>query len=250
MTKVLLGGLCVVAAGMAAAGQGAAPLDWQVHDTEHFEVAYARTLEVDVEVWGREFERAYEQVSADLGYELRFTPMVVLFGTRQERDRIMTAGLMLPAREHILVPLDPPQEQVTTAFLHDLTHTFQFEMLPRQVLNDLPLWFTEGLAEHERGAWDAADLMVLHDFVRAGSLPRVSALAPLGVPEDPALSRSLGHAVFDFVAARWGKTGLRAFLFSLRDRPVTLQTLYEKAFNVGPAEFDRAFEAYLKERFR
>ena len=225
------------------------PVDWQIHDTEHFEIAYAKTLEVDLDRIGRTVEGVYQQVSADLGYDLPFTPMVVLFTGGDERNRVVAAGGLLPTREHILVTLDVPDDRLAGNFAHDLTHTFQFDILPRSVQTHLPLWFTEGLAEHERGVWEPGDLAILTEAVRRQAVPRISPLAPLGVPEDLVLSRSLGHAAFDFVVSRWGKKGLRALVFSLRDRPVTLQTVYAAAFDLSPDEFDRGFEEYLTAQF-
>lgn len=223
-------------------------VDWQFHDTDHFEIVYPRGLDADVERLGRDFERVYEQVSSDLGHDLPFTPMLVLFATRGELERITTSGLLLPAREHITLSLDGPHDRLTGALAHELGHTFLFDLLPRSVVNDLPLWFSEGLAEHERGVWDETDLATLGEIARGKSVPRISGLAPLGLPEDPVLNRTLGHAAFDFVAARWGKRGVRTYVFSLRER-ATLEHVYRTAFGLTPGEFDRGFETYLKERF-
>ena len=241
----------IAAAAAPLAAQGVPqPVDWQIHDTEHFEIAYAKALEMDLDRIGDVVEGVYQQVSADLGHALPYTPMVVLFTDGAERRRLVSGGQLLPTREHILVTLDVPDDRLAGDFAHDLTHTFQFDILPRAVLNDLPLWFTEGLAEHQRGVWEPGDVAVLSEAVRKQAVPRISPLAPLGVPEDPALSRSLGHAAFDFVVARWGKKGLRDFVFALRDSPKALQTIYAAAFEVSPDEFDRRFEEYLRDRFR
>ena len=252
MTAPLLLRLSItVASAVLPASQGVlAPIDWQIHDTEHFEIAYPKTLDVDLDRVGRAVELAYQEVSADLGHDLPFTPMVVLFAERGERDRITASGRLLPAREHILLTLDMRDELFDRDFVHELTHTFQFDILPRSVVNDLPLWFTEGLAEHERGVWEPRDLLVLSEMVQTKAVPRISPLTPLSLPENPALNRSLGHATFDFIVSRWGKQGMRDFVFSLREDPVTLQEIYATAFGLSPDDFDRSFEKYLTERFR
>jgi hypothetical protein len=238
------GGLDAIASAQAVSGA----IDWQFHDTDHFEVVYARGVDVDLDRLGPDIERVYRQVSSDLGHELPFTPMLVLFSTRSELDRVTRSGLLLPAREHIALSLDGPWEGFTGELAHQLTHTVLFDMLPRAVVNDLPLWFSEGVAEHERGVWEEGDLDPLREVARKGPVPRISSLAPISLPEDPLFSRVLGHAAFDFIASRWGKQGVREYLAALRQR-VTIEGVYRKAFGITPDEFDRDFSEYLRKRF-
>ncbi len=50
---------------------------------------------------------------------------------------------------------------------------------------------------------------------------------------------------------KWGKEGLRQFLFSLRKSAVGGgESAYKEALKVEPDEFDDLFERYLMERFR
>jgi hypothetical protein len=174
--------------------------------------------------------------------------MLVLFATRDDLNRPTRSGLLPPAREHITLSLDRPGDLLAGALAHELAHTFLFDLLPRVVVNDLPLWFSEGLAEHERGVWDGSDLVPLREIAQGKGVPRLSALAPLSLPEDPLVNRALGHAAFDFIASRWGKQGLRAYLSTLRQRPSS-ERLYRTAFDITPDEFDRGFEEYLRQRF-
>jgi hypothetical protein len=62
---------------------------------------------------------------------------------------------------------------------------------------------------------------------------------------------NLGHAVFEFIEARWGKEGLRQYLFSLRKSVIGGgEDAYEEAFKMKADDFDQAFEKYLKDRFK
>ena len=62
---------------------------------------------------------------------------------------------------------------------------------------------------------------------------------------------NLGHAVFEFIESRWGKEGLRQFLFSLRKSVIGGgEDAYEEALRLKPEEFDQQFEKYLKDRFK
>src|SRR5712691_10500515 len=62
---------------------------------------------------------------------------------------------------------------------------------------------------------------------------------------------NLGHAVFEFIEAKFGKEGIRQFLFSWRKSVIGGgEDAYEDALRMKKDEFDQAFERYLKDRFK
>ena len=68
---------------------------------------------------------------------------------------------------------------------------------------------------------------------------------------NPRLIYNLGHACYEFIESRWGKEGVRQFLFALRKSVIGGgDDAYEEAFKIKGDEFDQQFERYLKERFK
>ena len=64
------------------------------------------------------------------------------------------------------------------------------------------------------------------------------------------LPYNLGHAAFDFIQFEYGKAGIRRFLVALRANLVDGgRDPYETAFGTTVADFQHAFEGYLKDRF-
>ena len=115
----------------------------------------------------------------------------------------------------------------------------------------MPLWVNEGLSDYERGAWEPIDLMTIRDAAVADIVPRMSDLEGYGNFNNPRLIYNLGHAVFEFIEARWGKEGIRQFMFGLRKSVIGGgATAYEEAFQLSPLDFDQQFERYLKDRFK
>jgi hypothetical protein len=98
----------------------------------------------------------------------------------------------------------------------------------------------EGLAEHHRGLWDAADYRQMHDDVAAGQFRALDGL--------PSSQRRWGHALFDFVAAKYGADGVRRFLFVLRTRPEPANAI-PVAFALPFDDFREAFHGYVAARF-
>ena len=106
----------------------------------------------------------------------------------------------------------------------------------------------KGWPSTERGTWDPNDLVVLRNAVRSNAVPAMSRLQ--GVDGSaPRLVPSLGHAAFDFVESRAGKDGVRQFLFALRKTADTGADPFQAALQMDRDAFDRAFEAYLRQRF-
>ena len=68
---------------------------------------------------------------------------------------------------------------------------------------------------------------------------------------NPRVVYDLGHAAFEFIEARWGKEGIRQYLFSLRKSVIGGgEAAYEEALRVTADEFDQQFEKYMKDRFK
>ena len=68
---------------------------------------------------------------------------------------------------------------------------------------------------------------------------------------DGRLPYNLGHAAFEFIESRWGKEGIRQFLFALRKNVIGGgESAYEEAFKLKAEEFDEQFDKYLKDRFK
>ena len=107
----------------------------------------------------------------------------------------------------------------------------------------------EGLAEYERPAWDQDDLVDLRTAVRANAIPALSARRGEENSRDARQIAALGHAAFDFIESRWGKPGVRQFLFALRQSARSGADPFDSALQIKRDEFDRAFEQYLRERF-
>ena len=152
----------------------------------------------------------------------------------------------------MVLPLDDPPDRLYGLIVHELTHQFEFDIIPQSLIRQtVPLWVNEGLSDYERGAWTPLDLMMVRDAAVADVVPRMSQLQGYGGGNSPRLIYNLGHALFEFIEAKWGKEGIRSFIFALRKSVIGGgEDAYEEAFQMKPDEFDQAFDRYLKDRFR
>jgi hypothetical protein len=153
----------------------------------------------------------------------------------------------------MVLPIDEPSDQLYGLIVHELTHQFEFDIIPQSLIRrSVPLWVNEGLSEYERGQWTPIDLMMVRDAAVADVVPKMSETEAYGNGNSPRLvPYNLGHAVFEFIEAKFGKEGIRQFMFALRKSVIGGgEDAYEEALRMKKDEFDQAFERYLKDRFK
>jgi WD40 repeat protein len=235
--------------------------DWYTYKTDHFEIYYYPEVEKHLERVAAYAESAYQKISADLKHDLAFKVALILFKTHSEFEQQNVipgaaqegvGAFAEPTRYRIVLPLDDPPDRLYGLIVHELTHQFEFDIIPTSLIRrNMPLWVNEGLSDYERGEWTPIDLMFVRDAAVADIIPKMTELEGYGSSGNPRLIYNLGHAVFEFIESRWGKEGIRQFLFSLRKSVIGGgEDAYEEALNLKPEEFDQQFEKYLKDRFK
>jgi hypothetical protein len=238
-----------------------AKFNWQEYTTDHFVIYYYPEIQQHLERIAGYAESAYQQVSADLKHDLAFKVPLIFFKTHAdfEQQNVIpgaaqegVAAFAEPTRNRMLLPLDEPPDLLYRTITHELTHIFEFDIIPQSLIRrEEPLWINEGLSDYEAGYWAPIDLATVRDAAVADIVPKMSNLEGYGNFSNPRLIYNLGHAAFEFMESRWGKEGIRQFLFSLRKSVIGGgDSAYDEAFKMKADEFDQAFEKYLKDRFK
>ena len=235
--------------------------DWHIYTTDHFEIYYYPELEQHLERVASYAESAYEKISADLQHDLAEKVPLVLFKTHSEfqQQNIIPSdipeGVLAFAesqRGRMVLPIDEPSDQLYRLITHELTHRFEFDIIPRSLIRrSVPLWVDEGLADYMAGDWRPLDLMLLRDLAVADIVPKMSEFEQYGGFSSPRLVYNLGHAAFEFIESRWGKEGIRQYLFALRKNVIGGGgDPYDDALRLTAEEFDQEFDKYIKDRFK
>jgi hypothetical protein len=235
--------------------------NWQIYTTDHFEIYYYPEVERHLERIAAYAESAYQQISADLKHDLAIKVPLVIFKTHSEFEQQNVspeeisegvAAFAEPQRDRMVLPIDEPPDRLYGLIVHELTHIFEFDIIPRSLIRrSVPLWVDEGLSDYMRAAWEPLDLMFVRDAAVADIIPKMSEMEGYGTFNNPRLVYDLGHAAFEFIESRWGKEGIRQFLFSLRKSVIGGgDSAYEEAFRLKAEDFDEQFEKYIKDRFK
>ena len=235
--------------------------NWFIYQTEHFEIYYYPDIEKHLERVAGYAESAYQQISAELKHDLPAKVPMILFKTHSEFEQQNVApgaaqegvGAFVESnRDRMVLPIDDPPDRLYGLIVHELTHSFQNNIIPQGLIRrGVPLWVMEGMSDYMRGDWVPVDLMTVRDAAVSDRVPKMSQLEGYGEAGPGRSIYNLGHAVFEFIEAKFGKEGVRGFVFALRKSVIGGgDDAYQEAFQMSPAEFDREFDRYLKERFK
>ena len=232
--------------------------EWYVYKTDHFDIYYYPALEEHLQKVTEFAESAYQWISAELKHDLANRVPMILFKTQSEFQSNRIAGIEMPEgvlafaepeRNRMVLPIDEPKDQLYRLITHELTHVFEFDIIPRGLMgSSAPLWVDEGLANYMAGYWNVLDLMQVRDAALSDNIPKMSRFD--AQPLSGRLPYAMGHAAFEFIEAKWGKEGVRQFLFALRKSILSPGDAYREALKLDAEDFDDQFDRYLKERFK
>ena len=234
--------------------------DWHIYTTDHFDIYYYPELEEHLERVASYAESAYQQLSADLRHDLAFVVPLVLFKTHSEfeQQNIIpgaspegVGAFAEPQRDRIVLPIDEPPDGLYRLITHELTHIFEFDIIPRSMIRrNVPLWVDEGLADYMAGVWRPLDMMQVRDVAVSDTVPDMTEFEQYGGFASGRVVYNLGHAVFEYIEDRWGQEGIRQFLLSLRRGALGGGVdVYDEAFDISAEDFDDGFKQYLDDRF-
>ncbi|MCC7179513.1 MAG: hypothetical protein IT177_14120, partial [Acidobacteria bacterium] len=230
--------------------------DWHIYQTDHFEIYYYPEVEQHLERIAGYAESAYQHVSSELKHDLAFKVPLILFTTSAEfwQQNVIpgaaqegVGAFAEPSRSRIVMPIDEPSDLLYRLITHELTHIFQFDIIPTGLIRrNMPLWTMEGMSDYMTGYWRPLDLMTVRDAAVSDIIPKMSEMQDYGGFSNPRLIYNLGHAAFEFMEARWGKEGVRQYIFALRRSVIGgSDDAYEEAFQMSAEEWDQQFDRYM-----
>ncbi|MBI4502379.1 MAG: PD40 domain-containing protein [Gemmatimonadetes bacterium] len=192
-------------------------LDFQVIETEHFEVHYYQGMRDAAVDAARMAERAYARLSRILNHQYRERQPIILFASHTEFQQNNVTeidegvgGVTDPFRHRVMLPFTGAYKDFEHVLMHEMVHQFQFDIfargrigagLQRLAMVQPPLWFMEGMAEYlSLGPIDASTTMWLRNGALEGELPTIEELT-----FDPRVfPYRYGHALLAYIGERWG----------------------------------------------
>ncbi len=201
--------------------------DFKVIQTEHFDVYYYDGERVAAMDASRMSERAYAKLSKVLNHEFRERKPIILYASQTDFQQTNatdvggegTGGVTDFARNRAVLPFTGSYADFEHVLLHEMSHQFQYDIWSRGragaglatlIAIAPPLWFAEGMAEYlSQGPIDAETAMWLRDASLEGKLPTIEQIT---VDPYTYFPYRFGHALWSYIAERWGDEAVGAIL--------------------------------------
>ncbi len=165
--------------------------DWKFVQTENFDIYYSENGYELALIASEIAENSYKLLSEHWDYHPRNRIPILLFNSHNDFTQtnvIMdiieegTGGFTEIFRNRVVIPWEGSLAKFRHVIHHELTHAMYFDMLyggvvesivGREYMFQLPLWFAEGLAEHESQYWSTEADMIVRDGIITGYLPQI-----------------------------------------------------------------------------
>ncbi|HEY6809210.1 MAG TPA: hypothetical protein VI160_10540, partial [Gemmatimonadales bacterium] len=194
--------------------------DFQIIQTEHFDVYYypaERAAALDA---ARLAERGYARLSRILHHQFQDRKPIILYASHSEFQQTNALGpddlsegiqgVTEFFKHRMVLPFTGSYAELEHVIQHEMTHQFQYDIYshghPGGGIETLmavnpPGWFMEGMAEYlSLGPIDVPTAMSLRDAALEGHLPTIEQMT-----NDPNIFPYLyGHALWAYIGERWG----------------------------------------------
>jgi hypothetical protein len=154
-------------------------------------------------------------------------------------------------RRRVALPFRGNYTDFRHTLRHEMVHVFQLSLFgetyahyPRMRSPNLPLWWSEGLAEFFSAGEDAQDEMLLRDMTVGGKLPTLAELEFWG----GGVVYALGGAVQRYLAGRYGEWRIAALyreLWKYESFPDAVQAIYGRRLEDLSAEW----QFWMRQRY-
>ncbi len=201
--------------------------DFKIIQTEHFDVYFYERERVAAMDAARMAERSYARLSKVLNHEFRERKPIILYASHSDFQQTNatevggegTGGVTDFARNRAVMPFTGSYADFEHVLMHEMAHQFQYDVWSRGragagfatlVAIAPPLWFAEGMAEYlSTGPINAETAMWLRDASLEGKLPTIDQMT---VDPYEFFPYRFGHALWSYVAERWGDEAVGAIL--------------------------------------
>lgn len=201
--------------------------DFKVIQTEHFDVYFYERERAAAMDGARMAERSYARLSKVLNHEFRERKPIILYASHSDFMQTNatqvggegTDGVTDFARNRAVMPFTGSYSDFEHVLMHEMVHQFQYDVWSRGragagfatlVAIAPPLWFAEGMAEYlSIGPINAETAMWLRDASLEGKLPTIDQMT---VDPYEYFPYRFGHALWSYVAERWGDEAVGAIL--------------------------------------
>ena len=235
--------------------------EWHTLSTEHFKIYFYPEMKELAEIGAAFAEESYRIHQQNFNYSLIDTVPIIFYSTSTHfRETNTTPGLIPDGvggffefiKGRVVIPYDGSLGNFKHVIRHELCHVFMIAKtanilrLHRQPAErQMPLWFTEGLAEFFSNEWDATAEMVIKDAVLN---EYIAGLDDWERFYGTFFMYKLGQNVLEYIAEKYGREKILLLIENIWMSD-DFSVVMKKTIGKNYEEFDAEYLYYLKKKY-
>ncbi len=231
---------------------------WRYIQSEHFDVYFDEGSDRIAEFTAETAERALKLIEDDWNWELDGRVMIITYRSHNSFQQTNVSfqmpeesvgGFTEFLKNRVVIPFTGNYEAFRHVIHHEVTHAINLRMfygsgfqsiLIGASTSNIPLWFTEGLAEYEsRGGWDVEADMFMRDATISGYLPPMEYLGGY-------FAYKGGQSVFYYLNRKYGAEKVGEFVNKVKNTR-DVERAVQSTIGMDMEEFNRQWQNWLRQ---
>ncbi|HEY3296721.1 MAG TPA: hypothetical protein VGL38_14920 [bacterium] len=233
---------------------------WRYISSEHFDVYFPEGNDRIAEFTAETAENSLKLIEHSFNYQLEGRVTIVTYQSHNAFEQTNVSGEIPEEsvggfteflKNRMVFPFTGNYEDFRHVIHHELTHAVNMRMfygtgfqsiLMGAITSDIPLWFTEGLAEYEsRFGWDIEADMFLRDATITGYLPPMNGLGGY-------MAYKGGQSVFYYVDRKYGWQKVSEFIREVK-KSRSVERAVKATLSLDMKDFNREWQNWLKQTY-
>ena len=233
--------------------------DWSFIQSAHFDIYFYGGEQNLAEFTSGIAEEAYEQISRNLGWDLRKRVSILVYNSHNEFQQTNVVGTYMREgiggvtelfKNRVVFPFSGNYEQFRHVIHHELVHAMVNDMVYGGSMQNVvssrtklrvPIWVNEGLAEFLSSNWDTKADMVLRDIAIHERIPTIKELNYF-------MAYKGGQSLWRFITSKYGREKVGEIFRSMK-RVQNSEKGYQRAMGMNWNELTKHWHKYLKKEY-
>ena len=233
--------------------------DWYYVQTKHFDVYFANDGETLAEFTSHAAEDALVKIQESFKYSINNRITIIIYNSQNDfqetnvTDSYLSEGIegfTELFKNRVVVQFHGSYKQFRHLIHHELVHAVMNDMfyggslqniIANNITIQIPIWFSEGMAEYQALGWDEDTDMFIRDAAINEYLPNVQNLSGY-------FAYRGGQAVFYYIAKKYGKEKIGELINALRSLG-NVDAALKQTIGLNLKEFNERWKKDIKRVF-
>ena len=233
--------------------------DWYYVQTKHFDIYFSNDGETLAEFTVHAAEDALSKIQESFKYSINSRITVIIYNSQNDfqetnvTDSYLSEGIegfTELFKNRVVVQFHGSYKQYRHLIHHELVHAVMNDMfyggslqniIANNITVQIPIWFSEGMAEYQALGWDEDTDMFIRDAAINEYLPDVQRLSGY-------FAYRGGQAVFYYIAKKYGKEKIGEIINALKSLG-NVDAAFKQTIGLNLKEFNERWRKDIKRVF-